>query len=138
MALGVIPGAPDSEAKTFVDLKVDLEKEKVAQVAAQIEADMISRAFRDLKVFVDRLATQIPILEDKLKYLEDKVVEGLNEVRARELFLEHTTWANDDYQTQVAQLTKKPKSKFSAWVQSVILSVNHSHTDPTSTHRIRC
>jgi hypothetical protein len=34
------------------------------------------------------------------------VVEGLNEIRAWELYLELTTQVNDDYQTQVAQLTK--------------------------------
>jgi hypothetical protein len=39
-------------------------------------------------------------------------MEGLNEVRARELCLERTTRANDDYQKQVAQLTKKLESKF--------------------------
>jgi hypothetical protein len=42
------------------------------------------------------------------------VVEGLNEVRARELYLERSTRANDDYQKQIAQLTKKLESKFPA------------------------
>jgi hypothetical protein len=56
-------------------------------------------------------ATQISTLEDKVKHLEDKVVEGLKEVRARELCLEHTTQANDNYQKEVAQLTKKLESK---------------------------
>jgi hypothetical protein len=54
-----------------------------------------------LKASADRFATQIPTLEDKVKHLEDKVVEGLNEVRARELCLGHTTWANYDYQKEV-------------------------------------
>jgi hypothetical protein len=78
---------------------VDLNEEKAARVVAQIEADMLSRVVRDLKISTDRFATQIPTLEDKVKHLEDKVVEGLNEVRARELCLEHTTRANYDYQT---------------------------------------
>jgi hypothetical protein len=43
--------------------------------------------------------------------VEDKVVEGLNEVRARELCLERSTGANDDYQKEVAQLTKKLECK---------------------------
>jgi hypothetical protein len=30
MALGIIPGDPDSAAKAFVDLKVDLDEEKAA------------------------------------------------------------------------------------------------------------
>jgi hypothetical protein len=101
MALGVIPGALGLEAKAFADLKLDLDKEKVARVAAQVEADMFSRVVRDLKIFTIRFASRILTLKDKVKHLEDKVVEGLNEVRARELCLEHTTWVNDDYQAQV-------------------------------------
>jgi hypothetical protein len=30
MALGIIPGAPDSVAKAFTDLKADLDEEKIA------------------------------------------------------------------------------------------------------------
>jgi predicted RNase H-like nuclease (RuvC/YqgF family) len=111
MALGVIPGAPGSEAAALVDQKIDLDEEKAARVAAQVEADVLSRAIRDLKISVDWFASQIPTLEDKVKHLEDKEVEGLNEVRAWELYLEHTTRANDEYQKEVAQLTKKLESK---------------------------
>jgi predicted nucleic acid-binding Zn-ribbon protein len=89
MALGVIPGAPGSEAKA--ELKVALGKEKDARVTTQVEADVLSWAVRDLKVSTNRLASQIPTLEDKVKHLEDKVVEGLNGVRAQELYLESTT-----------------------------------------------
>jgi outer membrane murein-binding lipoprotein Lpp len=71
-----------------------------------------SQAVRDLRISANRFATQIPTLENKVKHLEDKVVEGLNEVRARELCLDRTTRANDDYQKQVAQLTKKLEGKF--------------------------
>jgi hypothetical protein len=73
---------------------------------------VLSRAVRDLRISVDRFATHIPTLEDKVKHLEEKVVEGLNEVRVRELCFERTTHANDDYLKQVAQLTKKLESKF--------------------------
>jgi hypothetical protein len=111
MALGVIPGAPGSEANAFTNLKVDLDEEKVPRVAAQVEADVLSRVAQDMKISADRFATQIPTLEDKVKHLEDKLVEGLKEVRAQELCLECTTWANDDYQKEVAQLTKKLESK---------------------------
>jgi hypothetical protein len=83
-------------------LKADLDAEKVAQVAAQVEANVLSRAVHDLKVCANRFATQIPTLEDKVKHLEDKVVEGLKEVRARELCLECITQANDNYQKEVA------------------------------------
>jgi hypothetical protein len=37
MALGIIPSAPDSAAKAFTDLKVDLDEEKATQLTAQIE-----------------------------------------------------------------------------------------------------
>jgi hypothetical protein len=63
-------------------------------------------------ISTNKFAAQIHILEEKVKYLENKVVDGLNEVRARELCLERTTKANDDYQKQNAQLTKKLESKF--------------------------
>jgi hypothetical protein len=72
---------------------------------------VLSRAVKDLKIFAVRFATQIPILEDKVKHLENKVVDGLNEVWARELCLECSTRANDDYQKQISQLTKKLESK---------------------------
>jgi hypothetical protein len=72
---------------------------------------VLTRAVKDLKLSVDRFASQIPTLEDKVKHLESKVVDGLNKVRARELCLEHTTQANDDYKKQNAQLTKKLESK---------------------------
>jgi predicted nucleic acid-binding Zn-ribbon protein len=111
MTLGIIPGAPGLEAKAFANPKADLDEEKVARVTAQVEVDVLSRAVHDLNDSADRFATQIPILEGKVKYLEDKVVEGLNEVRAQELCLERTTRANDDYQKEVAQLTKKLESK---------------------------
>jgi MoaA/NifB/PqqE/SkfB family radical SAM enzyme len=65
-----------------------------------------------LKISADRFATQIHTPEDKVKHLENKVVDGLNEVQARKLCLERTTRVNDDYQKQVTQLTKKLESKF--------------------------
>jgi hypothetical protein len=82
MALDFIPSAPGLEAKAFTDLKANLDEEKAAWVTVQIEADVLSRAAWDLKISVDRFATQIPTLEDKVKHLEDKVVQGLHEVRA--------------------------------------------------------
>jgi hypothetical protein len=46
-----------------------------------------------------------------VKHLENKVVDGLNEIRTHELCLERTTRVNDDYKKQNAQLTKKLESK---------------------------
>jgi outer membrane murein-binding lipoprotein Lpp len=58
---------------------------------------VLAQAVKDLKISADKFATQIPTLEDKVKHLENKVVDGLNEVQARELCFECTTRANDDY-----------------------------------------
>jgi archaellum component FlaC len=97
MALGIVPGDLDSAIKTFADLKTELDNEKAAQKEAQIEVDTLARAVKDLKILADKFTAQIPTLEDKVKYLKNKVVDGINEVRARELCLEHTTQANEDY-----------------------------------------
>jgi hypothetical protein len=82
MALGIVPGNPDSAAKAFTDLKIELDKEKAAQIAGQIKIDVLTRAVKDLKISADRFADQIPTLEDKVKHLDNMVVDGLNEVRA--------------------------------------------------------
>jgi hypothetical protein len=110
LALGTIPGAPSSETQALANLKADLDEEKAARVVSQVDTDVLSQAVHDLKVFVDWFTTQIPTLEDKVKHLEDKVVGGLKEVRARELCLERTTQANDNYKKEVTQLTKKLES----------------------------
>jgi hypothetical protein len=113
MALGIVPDDSDSAAKAFADLKIELNKEKAARKATRIEVDTLTEAVKDLKIYANKIATQIPTLKDNVKHLENKVVDGLNEVKARELCLEHTTRANDDYKKQNAQLTRKPESKFS-------------------------
>jgi hypothetical protein len=80
---------------------------------------MLTRAIKDLKISTDRFVAQIPTPEDKIKYLEDKVVDGLNEVRAWELSLQRATQANDDYKKQNAQLTKKLESKSFGHIRTV-------------------
>jgi chromosome segregation ATPase len=112
MALGIVPGDLDSAAKAFTDLKVELVKEKAARVMAQAEVDTLTQAVKDLKISADKFATQVPIIEEKVKHLDNKVIDGLNEIRAKELNLEHTTKANDDYKKQNSQLTRKLESKF--------------------------
>jgi hypothetical protein len=52
---------------------------------AQFEVDVLTWVVRDLKISADRFANQIPTLEDKVKHLENNVVDGLNDVRAQEL-----------------------------------------------------
>jgi hypothetical protein len=102
MALGIIPGEPHSAAKAFIDLKTELDKEMAARIIGQIEIDVLTQAVKDLKISADRFATQVPTLEDKVKHLKNKVVDGLIEVRAQELWLERTTRANDDYKKKNA------------------------------------
>jgi uncharacterized protein YktB (UPF0637 family) len=120
MALGVVPGNPDSVVKDFADLKAELEKEKVAQETAQIEVDTLTRAVEGLKISADKFTAQIPILKEKVKHLENKVVDRLIEVRAREFCLERTTKANDDYKSQNAQLNGKLESEF-PWSFTVLI-----------------
>jgi hypothetical protein len=60
-----------------------------------------------LKKTVDKFAVQV--LE-----LEQKVLDGLTELYAKELSLERTTKANEDYKNQNARLTKKLESKMSS------------------------
>jgi hypothetical protein len=81
LALGVTPGSPASKTQALASLKADPNRKKASRVLAQVEADILSWAVCDLKVSADSFTTQIPILEDKVKHLEDKVVEGLKEVR---------------------------------------------------------
>jgi hypothetical protein len=78
MALGIVPGDQDLAAKSFADLKAELNKEKATRVTAQTEVDTLTRAAKDLKINADKFAVQIPTLEDKVKHLENKVVEGPN------------------------------------------------------------
>jgi hypothetical protein len=73
----------------------------------QTDVDTLTRVVKDLKITADKFATQIPTLEDQVKHLKNKAVGGLNEVRAQELCLEHSTMANDDYKKQNAQLIQK-------------------------------
>jgi hypothetical protein len=58
---------------------------------------VLTREVKDLKISADRFVAQFPTLKDKVKHLKNKVVDGLNEVRAQELCLECTTRANEDY-----------------------------------------
>jgi hypothetical protein len=56
VALGIIPGDPDSAAIAFVDLKIELHKEKATRIAGQIEIDMVTQEVKDLKIYTDRFA----------------------------------------------------------------------------------
>jgi hypothetical protein len=58
------------------------DKEKAARITGQVKIDVLTRAVNDLKISADRFTAQIPTLKDKVKHLKNKVVDGLNEVRA--------------------------------------------------------
>jgi hypothetical protein len=60
MALGVVPSDLDSTAKSFADLKVELDKEKAAQETAQVEVDNPTRAVKDLKIFTNKFPESPP------------------------------------------------------------------------------
>jgi chromosome segregation ATPase len=112
MARGIVSGDLDSATKSFTDLKAELEREKAARETAHAEFDTLTRVVKDLKISADKFAAQVPILEEKAKYVDNKVIDGLNEIRAKELDLEHTTKANNDYKKQNVQLTRELESKF--------------------------
>jgi hypothetical protein len=78
MALGIVPSERNSTTKAFTDLKVELEKEKAAWEMAQMEVDMLARAVKDWKFYADQFSAEIPILEEKVKHQENKVIDGLN------------------------------------------------------------
>jgi phage-related tail protein len=82
MALGVVPGDPDSAAKAFTDLKDELAKEKASWEAMQIDVGTLTQAVESLKISADKFAAHIPILEEKVKHLDNKVIDRLNELRA--------------------------------------------------------
>jgi hypothetical protein len=46
-----------------------------------------------------RFAAQIPVLEDKVNHLDNKVLDTLTEAYAKELNLERVTKANGDYKS---------------------------------------
>jgi hypothetical protein len=53
MALGIVPGDPNSATKSFADLKAKLDKEKAFLKAAQIKVDMLVWVVKDLKILAD-------------------------------------------------------------------------------------
>jgi hypothetical protein len=116
MALDIVPSDLDSAAKAFAYLKVELEKEmekeKAARETTQAKVDTLTRAIKDLKISTDKFVAQVPILEEKVRHLGNKVIDGLNEIRAKELDQESTTKANNDYKKQNVQLTRKLESNF--------------------------
>jgi hypothetical protein len=66
MALGIVPGVLDSAAKAFVDQKAELDKEKAAQITAQIEVNVLTQVVKDLKFLLIGLSLESPLLKTRL------------------------------------------------------------------------
>jgi chromosome segregation ATPase len=107
VALGIESGDQDSTAKSLVALKNELAEEKLAREKAQTNVETVSWAVEDLKKMADQFTTQIPSLETQVKNQNDKITDLNVKLRARELCLERTTTAKDDFQHQSTQLSKK-------------------------------
>jgi predicted nucleic acid-binding Zn-ribbon protein len=103
----VDPGEKDLAAKYHASLKSELTDEKAARKEAKDEVQTLARACADLKKMADKFTAQVP-------ELEQKVLDGLTELHAKELSLEQTTKANENYRSRNARLTKKLESKLSS------------------------
>jgi chromosome segregation ATPase len=129
LALGIKPSDQDSAARSLTALKTEMAEEKATWEKAQAENETLVLAVDDLKKLVDRFATQIPGLEEKIKHRDNMVLDGLTDLRAQELNLERTTKAKEDYKNQNAQLTIKLESKISflCCLSPVSCSVQYSY-----------
>jgi hypothetical protein len=116
IALSVELGNKDSAAKSFATLKNELAKEKAAQEKKQADAETLSQAVEELKKTAYSLIAQVPSLEEKVRHLDNKVLDSLTELQAKELSLERTTKANEDYKSLNTQLMMKLESKYSSLV----------------------
>jgi septal ring factor EnvC (AmiA/AmiB activator) len=70
----------DSTAKAIADLKDELAKVKATRERTQTEVDTLTQTVKRLKISADNFAAQIPVLEEKVKHLDNKVIDGLNEL----------------------------------------------------------
>jgi chromosome segregation ATPase len=113
-ALGREPGDHDSATKSIFTLKNELAEEKLAREKAQADADTLSQAVEEMKKAVDKLAAHVPSLEAHVKNMNDKIIDLNIELCSRELSLERTTTAKDDFQHQGTRQTKKLKGNHSS------------------------
>jgi uncharacterized coiled-coil protein SlyX len=57
-------------------MESELAEEKVVQEKAQTETETLDRVVEDLKKLADRFAAQIPVLEEKVKHLDNQVLDA--------------------------------------------------------------
>jgi hypothetical protein len=72
----VKPRNQDLATKSFATLENELAEEKATRVKAQADAETLAPAVEDLKKMVDRFIGQVPALEEKVKYLDNKVLDS--------------------------------------------------------------
>jgi hypothetical protein len=111
MTLSIKSGDQDSAARSLAALKSELAREKAAQEKAQVKTEILTWSVGNLKKMTNGFTTQIPILEEKVKHLDNKVLDELAKIHAKELGLDRTIKANEDYRNQNTWLTKKLESK---------------------------
>jgi peptidoglycan hydrolase CwlO-like protein len=62
-----------------------LAEEKAVWAMAQADIEALARAVEELKKMVDKFTARVPSLEDHVKHLENKDIDSLTEIQAREL-----------------------------------------------------
>jgi uncharacterized coiled-coil protein SlyX len=62
--------------RSLATLESELAEEKVVQEKAQTETETLDRVVEDLKKSADRFAAQIPVLEEKVKHLDNQVLDA--------------------------------------------------------------
>jgi seryl-tRNA synthetase len=110
VALDIEHRDQDSAVKSLATLKNELAEKKLTQEKAQIDAETLTRVVEELKKTTDQVVVWVPSLEDQVKQLDNKILDLLTELQARELYLKQTTVANDYLQCQGTRLTKKLES----------------------------
>jgi chromosome segregation ATPase len=135
IALSVGHGNQDSAAKSFAARKNQLAEEKTAREKAQANVDTLAWAVEELKNTTDRFTAQVLTLEEKVKHLDNEVLDSLTKLRAKELSLEQTTKVNIDYKSQNARLMKKLESKYSLLVSHGSYALINFLITPFQRHR---
>jgi chromosome segregation ATPase len=127
VALGDEPRDQDSATKSLATLRNELAEEKLALEKAQTDAETLSRVVEELKKMANQCATQVPSLETWVKKLSDKIADLNIKLHARELSLEQTTAAMDDFQCQSTRLTKKLEVNYSSFLHHLSLMPSFAH-----------
>jgi hypothetical protein len=105
--LDIESGDNESTGRYLASLKSELMEEKATRKKAEAKVETLVWAISDLRITTDKFAAQVPALEEK-------VLDGLKELHAKELSLERTTKAIEDYKSQNARLTKKLETNLSS------------------------